>query len=184
MRRVAGVLTIIVSLLLVGFIRSAIPPFTPDEYEVLPDADGVARHEQYTVEVLGFDVADTLIYEREYETVRMETEHAFLVMRVRITPHQLTMLARVTLNTADGHEYQFIDNFKFSTLTVAHVGQTYTTSYFFELPRERIEGSWVGFHGQRADGIQPVWPILRFDVEEPGRHAEYVVPPPATEPAR
>ncbi|MCC2594252.1 hypothetical protein LKO27_12630 [Tessaracoccus sp. OS52] len=184
MKRLSAVLTAVVSLLLVGFIRSAVPPYTPDEYDVRPDEAGVGRHEQYTVELLGFHQAVRLVHERSYETIELETDHVFVLMEVRVTPHRQTLLPAVELRTPDGYSYDYLDPMGFPVLSTAFVGQTTTATYIFEVPEAKVEGSWVGFHGSRADGLQPVWPVLRFDVVDPEVHDEYNVSPLLVEPSR
>lgn len=185
MRHLPAVLTVIVSLLLVGFIRSSTPPYTPSEYEILPDENGVASLETATVEVLGFEVAQDLRVDREYESLQLSTEHAFVLMRYRVTPHRETFFARVKLHTADGYTYDFVDVLGFPGLDIAYVGQVTTSTYVFEVPSDKVEGSWIGMHGAREDGLQPVWPLLRLDVVDPETHdGELLLPADVVEPAR
>lgn len=185
MRRVSAIVAGVLSLLLVGLVRTATPPYTPSEYDVLPDESGVGTHPDYVVEQRGFWLADELTHTDAYgEVSRLVTDYVFVVMRARVTPFNRTLLSTTELVTPDGYTYAAIAPYPFPTLTVAHVGQTTTVNYLFEVPEDKLDGAFVSFHGQRRDGIQPMWPRLRFDVVEPTVVGSFEVPPNTVVPRR
>lgn len=185
MKRISGLLAIVISLLLVGLVRTAVPPFTPSEYDVYPDEAGVGRHENYTVEQRGFWVAEELVHTDVYGNPnQLVTDHVFVVMRARVTPYNKTLLSTTELVTADGHTYAALAPYPFPSLTVSYVGQTTTVNYLFEVPEDKLEGAFVTFTGPRSDGIQPLWPRLRFDVVDPQVVETFEVPSNTVGPRR
>lgn len=185
MKKLSAVLTIVVSLLIVGLINTAIAPYTPTEYDVYPDEDGVARHDDYTVKSGGFHLAEELTHTNSWgDTERLLTDNVFLVMRAEITPYNRTMLASIELVTADGHTYAALSPYPFPYYSVGYVGVTTSAHILFELPPDKVEGSFVTIHGYRGDGIQPLWPRLRFDVTDVDVVDSLEVPANAEEPRR
>lgn len=184
MKKLSAILTAVVCLLLVGLIRSAVPDYTPSEYDVHPDADGVGHHDEYTVELRGFWLADELTHQDTFGPRQLITDGTFVVMRARVTPYQRTLLATTELVTADGYTYASLTPYPFPDLSVAYVGQTTTVNLLFEVPTDKVEGAFITFHGYRKDGIQPMWPRLRFDVVDPTVVDTYDVPDNTVQPRR
>lgn len=160
--RGAGWVALAVSLLVVGVVRSAIPPYLPDEYEVTA-REGTASMAEATVELLSVETASAIRAADEWsEAEFVASEGATLVLaRVRIQAHGGPFVVRSQLRTDDGYSYDALPLRGFPQPGLVHVGVALTTTLVYEVPKEKVSGV-VAVHGSRSDGLQPVAPYVAF----------------------
>lgn len=180
MRRAGAVAAVLVSLLVVGLIRSAPAPWADGEYLVRADVAGTtstAATDEYSVTLESLDTSEVLLVDVNGELGRLTADETFVLARLSVTPRGRSLRPRLELRTADGYAYRNIDIHGIAPSSVVHVGQTATASYFFEVPADKVEGAWVAVMAPPMDGVQAITPTLRFDVANPQRHDEFLVPP-------
>lgn len=169
MRRMpwVGVAALIVSLALVGVIRAATPENLPTEFEIHPDRDGVVRSDEVTVELVDLRTASAITSANEYvEEDFIASPDAVLVLaRFKLVAHGDSYLPRSQLRTADGYSYEKLTIMGFPMAAGVEVGQSITTTFIYEIPVEKLSGV-IGIHGLRPSGLQPVSPLIVFELPE------------------
>lgn len=163
-RLVSGVATVLVSLLVVGVVRAAIPPYAPDESPVTADGKGVVALEVADIELLDVHAVRRLQSDRD-PSRHLETNDVFVVARVRLTPHGGTLGVLSKLHTADGRRYQTLNVTDFPYAGVAYVGQIVTETHIFEVPEDRLAGAQLTIRGVGEEGVQAIKPVAMFPLE-------------------
>lgn len=182
----AGIVVLLVCLLVVGLVRSAIPDGGPKEYWVGPDAQGVAHTDDVTVELISLTAATSVRPDDEFSDAHfVAAPDAVLVLRrFRMTPHGDILSPQTQLRTSDGYSHEALSLSDFPHPSF-HVGFSATTTFIYELPLDSLDGV-IGIHGRRPDGLQPVAPLIVYELPAdlvPGSGV-VTVPAAETEPAR
>ncbi|MGV8847324.1 hypothetical protein [Tessaracoccus sp.] len=185
--RWAAMLPLVVSLLVVGGIRSAIPATLPSEYEVHADAQGVARTKEVTVQQISLETASSLRSAREFSDSEFTASPGtvLLVGRFTFVAHGNMFTVRSQIRTADGFTFEALPLNGFPQAPLVHVGMAVTTSLIYEVPEDKLDGV-IGIHGVRPDGLQSVAALVAYPVPadldmHPG---EVTVPEDVVEPVR
>lgn len=189
MSRVAwrGVAALVVSLVLVGGIRSAIPEFLPTEYQVRANSDGVVQTDAATVELKDLSSALGVVSSNEFAEDDFTAAPGTVLVLARFTlvAHRETFSTQTQIRTADGFTYEALPILGFPQPGSVYVGQSLTTTFVYEVPVDKVSGV-IGIHGARGDGLQPVSPLMVFDLpaqlDTPSPEA--VVPANLVEPVR
>lgn len=167
MSRVAwgSVAALVVSLVLVGGIRSAIPELLPTEYPVRADSSGVVRSDAATVELTELSSATTVLSANEYQEDKFTAAPGAILVLARCTliAHGDTFTTRTQIRTADGFTYDALMIPGFPQPGPVYVGQSLTTTFVYEVPVDKLAGV-IGIHGFRGDGLQPVSSLIVFDL--------------------
>ncbi|MEO7587799.1 MAG: hypothetical protein ABIS84_07185 [Arachnia sp.] len=182
-RRAGGVVAVLVSLVVVGIVRSAIPPYLPSDAHVAPDERDVVALEVADIEMLSTGAATRLRSEGPYPA-DLDTDAVFVVARVRITPHGETLRVVSDLQSADGRTYRALDVASFPSPGVAHVGQRITQTHIFEVPADRLEGAHLMIRGAGDDGVQGIAPVAWFPVDVEVSSGVLAIADTIVEPAR
>ena len=166
MRR-RGVLAMGVTLLSVGLIRSAIPEKLPREREVRPDDAGVARTKDVTIEIVGLDTASSIRLAGGFSDVEFTASPGAILLlgRFALTAHGGRFSVQTQLRTADGFSYESLSVIGFPRVGVADVGTTMTSTYIYEVPKDKVTGD-IAIHGSRPDGLQPIHSVALYKVPD------------------
>lgn len=158
-----GAVALIVSLILVGAIRSAIPEQLPNEYAVPAGEDNTVRTDEMDLQLVSIDAASAITSAREGSDARFEASPGTVIVlaRLAVTPHGGPFTPRAQIRSADGFTYDSLPLDGFASLFSVDVGTMATATFIFEVPEEKL-GGVIGVHGARADGLQPVWPVATF----------------------
>lgn len=185
MRRRSAWWFLLACLVVAGLIRAAIPNYIPEYYDVRPDDDGVAATKEITVQLLDFEISDTVLATSEFDTeTEFTTEHVFVVVHVVLTPHEKTFFPTVEVRTRDGYSYEHIEISGIPVTRQAYVGATYTGAFVVEIPADKVDGASLTFRGLRPTGLLPVNPLVRFDIPEIEQADRAFVSPVVVGPAR
>ena len=163
-RRSGGWVAVLVSLIIVGVVRAAVPLYLPQYSYVGPNSDGVVELEEATLEVLDARATDRLQSDK-VEGATLSTEEVFVVVRVEVTPHGRTMDVTSELQTSDGRTYMALSVPSFPTDDDVFVGQRATQTHIFEVPSDSFAGSHLSVRGAGADGVQGIQPSAWFPLE-------------------
>ena len=182
-----GVAALVVSLVLVGGIRSAIPDLLPTEYLVRADSGGVVKSDAATVELSELSSATTVLSANEYEEDKFTAapDAVLVLARCTLVAHGDTFTTRTQIRTSDGFTYEALMIPGFPQPGPVYVGQSLTTTFVYEIPLDKLSGV-IGIHGFRGDGLQPVSPLMVFDLPSDlvNPAVEAVVPVNVLEPVR
>ncbi|RMB61840.1 hypothetical protein [Tessaracoccus antarcticus] len=163
-RRVAGVVAVVVSLVVVGVVRSAIPPYLPTQSHVSPDEQSVVDLEVGAIQLLEVRAATRLQGDGSFPD-GLGTDATFVTARVRITPHGGTLRVVSDIQSADGRSYEALDVAGLPSPAVVYVGQRVTQTLIFEVPADRLAGAHLVIRGAGDDGVQAIQPVAWFPVE-------------------
>lgn len=181
--RLMGWLAAALCLALVGVLRAGIPNFLNDQLPVRP-TDGAVATRDFSARLVDITLARSLRSPLQYAEETLTTEQTFVVARIKVTAHRNTMVLIAELHTPDGLTYTALRHRRFPTASVVYVGQANTESFIFEVPSEKVAGSWVSIRPRPGDGLQPVQEVARFDVGPADDIAtDFTVPEAVLEPA-
>lgn len=185
--RWAGIRALVLSLLVVGAVRAAIPENLPTEYRVHPDAVGVTRTDEATIEQVSLETASSLRSAREFseEEFTAAPGAVLVIARFRFVAHGNLYSVRTQIRTADGYTFEALPLNGFTQPPLVHVGMSVTTSLIYEVPRDKLDGV-IGIHGVRPDGLQAVSQLVAYPLPDdldldPG---QVTVPEDVLEPVR
>ena len=182
-RRMSGVVAVLVSLLVVGVVRGALPDGLPLHAHVTPDDRGVVVLDAAEVELLGVRAAGAVHSESDPER-ELVTDGAFVVALVRITPRGGTLQVQSDLESADGRTYEALDVRGFPYPGVVFVGQSVTQAHIFEVPADRVAGAHLMIRGTGGNGVQAIQPVTWFPLDVDVERGTLAVGQTLWEPAR
>lgn len=167
-RRLSQVLAVVFSLAVVGLLTSSLPEFVPDQFFIRPNSAGVASTKDVTATLIGVETATAVRVVRDGSDDRtLETDDVLVLARVKMVAHGRTFTPVLTFVTADGYTYTDLEQFGFPGAAQVFVGEYNITTYLFEVPRDKVRGGYVGVSAPPGVGVQPVRPVIRYDVGDP-----------------